>query len=475
MTAAYKMLIGGERVGSETSLDVINPATGKVLAHVPDCSREQLDQAVRAARQAFPAWKSMPIEQRADKLREAAAVLVENKDELKRLLTSEQGKPHDEAEFEIMASAYWLTSFADMRLPVVVNEDTPERRSETRHVPLGVVGAIAPWNFPAVLVYWKLAPALIAGNTLMLKPSPFTPLTALRMAELLSDVFPPGVLNVVTGRDDLGPWITSHPDIDKISFTGSTATGRRVMASAAANLKKVTLELGGNDAAIVMPDVDIPTVAPALFWAAFRNSGQICIATKRMYIHADIYDELTRAIVDYAKTVKVGDGSEQGTMLGPIQNRQQYERVLGFIEEARENGFRFMTGGEVDQDAPGYFIPVTIVDNPPDDSRLVREEPFGPILPVLKFDDVDDVVRRANDSEYGLAGSVWSSDLEQAQAIAARLETGTVWINEVQHLAPGTAFAGHKQSGVGVENGMDGLLEYTVTQTISVKKPDGAA
>lgn len=471
MTHEFKMLIAGKLVDSERTLEVINPATGEFLAKVPDCSKEQLDLIVEAARKAFPGWKNTPIEERAGKLRAAAGALVKNVDELKRLLTNEQGKPHDEAHFEIMASAYWLSSFAEMRLPVTVNEDTPERRSETRHVPLGVVGAIAPWNFPAVLVYWKLAPALIAGNTLVLKPSPFTPLTVLRMAELLSDIFPPGVLNVVTGGDDLGPWMTAHPGIDKISFTGSTATGRRVMASASANLKRITLELGGNDAAIVLPDVDIEAVAPELFWAAFRNSGQICIATKRMYIHADIYDELTQAIVAYAKTVKVGNGAEQGTMLGPIQNRQQYERVIGFIEEARESGLRFLLGGAVDKDAPGYFVPVTIIDNPPDDSRIVKEEPFGPVLPVLKFDDIDDVIRRANDSEYGLAGSVWSNDLDQAQAIAERLETGTVWINEVQHLSPGIAFAGHKQSGLGVENGIDGLLEYTVTQTITVKKP----
>lgn len=466
---SYELTIDGEGVATERHLDVVNPATGAVIARAPDASRHELDRAVDAARAAFPTWRATPHAERARMLKEAAGVLMANVDELKRLLTSEQGKPHPDAKSEIMGAAFWLSSIAGMEIPRTVNEDTPERLSETIRVPVGVVAGISPWNFPVLLSFWKIAPALAAGNTMVLKPSPFTPLTMLRIGELLRGVFPPGVLNIITGGDALGPWMTTHAGFDKVSFTGSTATGKRVMTSAAADLKRVTLELGGNDAAIVLPDVDVAATAQALFWAAFRNSGQICIATKRLYVHADIYEALTKAIVDYARTVRIGDGAEQGTQLGPVQNVAQYARVVELIEDSKAQDYKFLLGGDVEE-GDGYFVPVTIIDNPPDESRIVREEPFGPVLPILRFDDVDEVVARANASEYGLAGSVWSNDIEAARAIAERLETGTVWINEVQHLTPFQPFAGHKQSGIGVENGLSGLLEYTVAQTITVKR-----
>ena len=465
----YRMLIDGRMVDSQKRLPVLNPATGEVLAGAPDCSLEQLDQAVAAARRAFPGWRATPWAKRGQLLKLAGGVLAANAKTLAALLTSEQGKPHENAFGEIMGAAHWLGAMSEMKLPVQVNEDGPARRSETHHVPLGVVGGISPWNFPVLLSFWKIAPALMAGNCIILKPSPFTPLAMLQAGELLREIFPPGVLNIVTGGDDLGPAMTSHPGIDKISFTGSTATGKRVMQSASADLKRITLELGGNDAAIIMPDVDVRAVAQDLFWAAFRNSGQICIATKRMYVHADIYDAVAKALVAYACTIKIGDGAQQGVQLGPIQNRPQYERVVDLINDCKAQGLRFLLGGDVDPNAPGYFIPVTIVDNPPEQSRVVQEEAFGPVLPLLKFHDLDEVIARANDSPYGLAGSVWTKDLDQALSIASRLETGTVWINEVQYLTPFQPFAGHKQSGAGVENGLEGLLEYTTPQTITTR------
>jgi aldehyde dehydrogenase (NAD+) len=465
----YTMTIGGKAVAGDTSFAVLNPANEQVIGHAPDCSPAQLDDAVAAARAAFPAWSATPIDQRRQALLGIAGVLAGNVEELKRLLTSEQGKPHADAMGDILGGAYWCQATSSLDLPVTVTEDTEERRGETRHVPIGVVGAIAPWNFPIILAMFKVAPALLAGNTVVLKPSPFTPLTTLRLGELLRGVLPDGVLNIVTGGDDLGPWMTSHPGIDKVSFTGSTQTGRKVMASAASTLKRVTLELGGNDAAIVMPDVDVAQVAEQLFWAAFRNTGQICIATKRMYVHKDIYEPLKDAIVAYAATVKMGDGAEQGTQLGPIQNKLQYQRVLDLIEDAKSKGYKFLIGGEKSK-APGYFVPVTIIDNPPENSRIVQEEQFGPVLPLLKFDDLDEVIGKANATEYGLGGSVWSADEDRALEIAARLATGTVWINESQHLSPLAAFGGHKQSGVGVEGALEGLLEYTNAQTIFVKK-----
>ena len=263
--------------------------------------------------------------------------------------------------------------------------------------------------------------------------------------------------------------MTSHPGIDKISFTGSTATGRKVMASASQSLKRVTLELGGNDAAIVMGDIDVEAMAEQLFWAAFTNTGQICIATKRMYVHKDVYEPLKAALVAYAKTVKVGDGAQQGTQMGPIQNAPQYKRVLDLIADAKAKGYDFLIGGETST-APGYFVPITIIDNPPEDSRIVQEEQFGPVLPLLKFDDVDDAIARANASDYGLGASVWSADEAKALEIGNRLLAGTVWINETQHISPMGAFGGVKQSGIGSEGAVEGLMEYTNAQTVYVKK-----
>jgi aldehyde dehydrogenase (NAD+) len=465
----YTLTIDGKGVPGAASFDVLNPANETVVGRAPDCSASQLDEAVAAARRAFPAWAATPIETRRAAILELAAKIGEHGDALCRLLTSEQGKPHTDAQADVLGGAYWLQGAASLELAEVVNEDTPERRSITRRVPLGVVGAIAPWNFPIALAMFKLGPALLAGNTVVLKPSPFTPLTTLRIGELARDIFPPGVLNVVSGGDALGPWMTGHADINKISFTGSTATGRKVMASASANLKRVTLELGGNDAAIVLEDVDVEATAEKLFWAAFGNNGQICIATKRMYVHKDVYEPLKAALLAYAATVKMGDGAEQGVRLGPIQNRQQYERVVDLIRDAKAKGYTFLTGGDV-PDAPGYFVPITILDNPPESSRIVQEEQFGPVLPLLKFDDVDEAVTRANATEYGLGGSVWSADSEKALAVAQRLQSGTVWVNETQHLTPFASFGGHKQSGVGVENGVEGLAEYTNPQTIVVRK-----
>lgn len=462
----FVMSIGGTAVSTVETIAVTNPATGQVFASAPDCTPLLLDRAVAAARAAFPGWRDLGPETRSKMLKQAADLLMAHIDALKTLLTREQGKPLSEAAFEVAGAAYWLKSFARMDIPVTVTNDIPGQRTETHHLPLGVVGAIAPWNFPILLAFWKIAPALKAGNTVVVKPSPFTPLTTLKAIELLQAVLPPGVLNAVSGGDQLGPWLTAHPGIDKISFTGSTATGRRVMASAAERLARVTLELGGNDAAIVLPDIDIDAMAPKIFWSAFRNSGQICVATKRLYIHAAIYDRLAQALGAYAATVPMGDGTLADSKLGPIQNRVQFGRVKAIIDDCRDQGHRFLCGGSVDDSQDGFFIPVTMVDNPPETSRVVREEAFGPILPLLKFDDIDDAVARANDCEYGLGGSVWAADPAAALAVAQRLETGTVWINDVQTLAPTVAFAGHKQSGIGVENSLDGLLEYTIPRTI---------
>ncbi|MET9416157.1 aldehyde dehydrogenase family protein [Streptomyces klenkii] len=473
MTTGFTMTIAGRAVAAAAGYDVIDPADETVAGRAPLCSPEQLDQAVAAARTALPAWSATTFEERRKLVLAVADAVEAHLEPLKRLLTREQGKSLDDAAGEILGFGYWLRGTASLSLPETVNEDSTERLSVTRRVPLGVVGAIVPWNYPLGNAGFKIAPALLAGNTVVWKPSPFTPLTTLRVGEILRDVLPPGVLNVVSGDAGLGPRMTAHPGIDMISYTGSTRTGRQVMAGAAPTLTRLTLELGGNDPAIVLPDVDVPAVAEKLFWGAFANSGQVCLAIKRLYIHRDVYEPLKQALAAYATTVRMGAGTEAGVRLGPLQNRPQYDRVLGLLHDSRARGHRFALGGpprDEDRDRPGYFVPLTLVDNPPEDSRIVQEEQFGPVLPLLSFDDIEDAVIRANAGEYGLGASVWSADPEAALAVGRRLDAGTVWINEVQHLTPHVTFAGHKQSGLGSESGPEGLLEFTTPRTITVRR-----
>lgn len=460
----FPLSIAGESVNTHLQ-SVINPATGEIFAEHSVGGREELDAAVTSAYEAFPTWSQTTLEFRQGKLRELAQVLILQKEKFMRLLTLEQGKPRAGAEWEIGGCIHWLQEIATQSLPDEMVEDDAEGRVITRHVPLGVIGAITPWNFPMLLALWKIAPALLAGNTLVVKPSPYTPLCTLWFGELAQTVLPPGVLNVVAGDNEMGQWLTEHPLVDKISFTGSTATGRLVMKSAASNIKRVTLELGGNDPAIVLPDVDPGSIAKELFWAAFQNSAQFCVATKRLYIHDSIYDEVAQALTEYAARVTLGNGLDPETQLGPLQNKMQYDKVCELIESSKNSGLRFLAGGEV-PNSKGYFIPITLIDNPPDDARCVVEEAFGPVLPLLRYHTVDEVIERANNTIYGLAATVWGRDLAHAQAVAQRIQAGTVWINQAHTFSPHIAFGGHKQSGLGIENALHGLSEYTNVQTI---------
>lgn len=467
--ADYLSTIDGKAATSPTTAPVYNPATRQLIASVPVTTRNQLDEAVAAARRAFPGWAATPLAERQAIVSAIGDRLAAHAEEFMALLTREQGKPRAGSEWEVLGSVAWFREIANQSLPEETVADTAERRVVTRSTPVGVVGAIVPWNFPILLAVWKIAPALVAGCTMVVKPSPFTPLCDLKLVELVQDLLPPGVLSAVSGDDDLGKWMTAHPGIDKIAFTGSSETGKHVMASASGTLKRLTLELGGNDPAIVLPDVDPQKVAPAVFWAAFQNNAQFCNAAKRVYIHTDVYDAVRDALVDYARTVKVGDGAEPDTQLGPIQNEPQYHKVREFFDDSRAAGHVFALGGEIG-DGPGWFVPVTLVDNPPEDSRLVVEEPFGPILPLLKWSDEDDVIRRANDTPYGLGASVWGKDLTRVERIGRRIDAGTVWLNEVHQYSPHQVFAGHKESGIGAENSLHGLAEYTNWQTITLNK-----
>ena len=370
--------------------------------------------------------------------------------------------------WEIGGTLAWCRATAELQLPVDVIQDNDEARIEVHRKPLGVVGSITPWNFPLMIAIWHTMPALRSGNTVVIKPSEFTPLTTLRAAEIINEIVPPGVFNIVTGDGSLGAAISSHPDINKMVFTGSTPTGKKIMQSAAGNLKRITLELGGNDAAIVLPDTNVADAAPKIFATAMVNNGQTCAALKRLYVHEDIYDEMCDALAGIARSVTTGEGTGE-VDFGPIQNRPQFEKVIGMVEEAKASGATFMTGGEA-PDRPGYFFPVTIVKDIADDTRLVQEEPFGPILPVLEFSDVEDALQRANDNSNGLGGSVWSSDIERATELASRLESGTAWINSHAMIRPDAPFGGVKESGIGVEFGRYGLEEYTSIQTLHIMK-----
>lgn len=465
----FALLIDGRLVDSEARLEVINPATGAVFAHCPAATRAHLDQAVAAARHAAPAWGALSFEARRVVIKRFTEALRGHADSLGELLTLEQGKPLSQARDEIARAGTQGDGMMQIEIGTEVIADDAQRHVELRYVPLGVVGIITPWNAPINLAAGPLISALYTGNTVVLKPSPYTPLCTLKLGELAREIFPPGVVNILAGGNELGQWMTEHPGIDKISFTGSAATGKKVMASAAGTLKRITLELGGNDAAIVLEDVDPKAVAAKLFFAGFVNCGQVCMAVKRIYAHEKIYDAFCDALVEEARKAKVGSGLEPETQLGPLQNKMQYDKVCSLLKDIEHSGARVLIGGKP-KSGPGYFVEPTVVVEVQDDSRIVREEQFGPVLPVLKFSDVEDAIRRANDTRYGLAGSVWSQDLERATAIAARLEVGTAWVNQHRATAANIPFGGAKESGIGRHYSILGLKANMEPRVISILK-----
>lgn len=465
----FRLLIGGKLVpGAAGTVDVINPATEQVVAACPRADVAQANQAVAAAKAAFPAWAAKGIAERRALLMKLADAIDAHTQELAPLLTQEQGKPLGGAFFELMVASANIRGIAAHDLPPVVLKDNDEAKVVRVRSPLGVVAAITPWNFPVIMMVTKLAPALLAGNTIVVKPAPTTPLTSLRVGELCAEIFPAGVVNVIADANDLGGTLTSHPDVAKIAFTGSTATGRKVMASAAPTLKRLTLELGGNDAAIVLDDVNPAEIAPKLFFAAMVNSGQVCLAAKRIYVPEKIYDAVCAELAKIASAAKVGNGLEEGVDFGPLQNRMQYEKVKAIIDDARAQG-KIIAGGEPHA-GPGFFIKPTIVSGLPDSARLVCEEQFGPVMPVLKYKTLDEAIARANSSEYGLGATVWSASNDRAYEVAMKLETGTVWINKHLDLPPDVPYGGTKQSGYGVELGQQGVEEFTQVKIINLAK-----
>ena len=463
----FSLLINGELVSSDAWLDVINPATEQVFARCPAAGEVQLDAAISAAQSAFAAWSRLTYEERATDVRRYTAVLAEHQDELAELLVREQGKPIAQARAELKSCLKQADNTVGLQIPVELLVDSDTHRIELHYRPLGVVGVITPWNAPAALALGSLSSAVYTGNTVVIKPSPYTPLTTLKMGELAREIFPPGVVNVLTGGDKLGRRLCEHPGVQKISFTGSVATGKRVLASSAATLKRVTLELGGNDPAIVLDDADPKAIAKKMFFACFVNSGQVCMAIKRIYAHEDVYDELCEVLAEEARNAPYGDGLDPKNKLGPLQNKMQFDKVVELFEATKRSGARILVGGNV-PNRPGYFLPPTYVTDIADDSRLVTEEQFGPIVPILKFSELEDAIRRANDTRFGLSGSVWTTDSERGKAVAKQLEVGTAWVNQHRAISAYVPFGGAKESGLGRQHSTLGLKSYMEPQVISV-------
>ncbi|UFH51244.1 aldehyde dehydrogenase family protein [Pseudomonas sp. KNUC1026] len=462
----YPYIVGGQaRSGSEGSFEVIEPATGKPFARCAAAGREQLDEAVALARQAFAGWRCSSHEQRGAALSNIAADIEADAEAIARLIVREQGKPLALAMNEVMGGVAWARYRAAQQLPVEVIEDSGQNRIELHRRPLGVVASITPWNWPFMIAVWHIMPALRAGNCVISKPSSLTPLSTLKLGEIIARHVPAGVMSVLTGVGGLGGAMAAHPGIDKIVFTGSTQTGQRVMRDGAVNLKRLTLELGGNDAAIVLPGSDVQQIAGPIFQAAFLNMGQTCAALKRLYVHRSIYQPLCQALVGLAQQAVIGNGLEEGVTFGPVQNPDQLALVEALVADARAQGATVLCGGER-LAGEGFFYPPTLVADISDGSRLVDEEQFGPVLPIVAYDDVEEVLQRANASQFALGGSVWGPDGEAAAALAARLESGVAWVNCHAQIRPDTPFGGCKMSGYGVEFGQEGLLAFTAQQLL---------
>jgi acyl-CoA reductase-like NAD-dependent aldehyde dehydrogenase len=466
---SWEMTIGGNSVAGTRHIPVFDPVTGAAFAEAPDATLAETDLAIEAAAAAFPAWSALSWDMRVEAVREFGAAIREENSSLARLLCREQGKPLEKAVSEIGAGLAYLEAYCTMQLTPEILKETETQRIEQHHRPLGVVGAITAWNYPLLLAIWKIAPALVTGNTVVVKPAPSTPLATLALGRIAARILPPGVVNVVSGGTESGERLTQHEKVRKITFTGSTETGKRIMANASTRLKRLTLELGGNDAGIVLEDADPKTIASDIFWAKFSNCGQVCAALKRLYVHRSIFAPLCDALAEVASAVKIGPGMSNGVQIGPMQNRAQRDRMVETVAASVAAGARIIYQSEVPQ-GDGYFFPITLLADAPEDSPVIRSETFGPVLAISPFDDIEDAIARANDTEYGLGGSVWSPDVARATAIAERLEAGSTWVNQHPSMDPRVPFGGIKCSGLGVEGGLRGLEEFTYLQIVNVKK-----
>jgi len=465
----YTLTIAGRSVPTAKTFDVLNPADGTVVAACPEATPGDVDAAVAAARSAFPQWSALADAERVAKLTAIANLIEQHSQELSELVTREQGKTQSGlgANFEVGGAVVWTRVTAGLALPEETIQDDAAGKITVHRKPVGVVGSITPWNWPLMIAVWHVMPALRVGCTVVIKPSPFTPLSTLRLVSLMQEVLPAGVVNVVTGGAEIGNHMSQHPGIDKMVFTGSIATGKKVLSASAETLRRVTLELGGNDAGIVLPGTDITPLLEKLFWGCFINAGQTCSALKRLYVHEDQYEEVVRVFSDYVSKIPVGNGLDTGNLIGPLSNEAQRNKVESMVEEARGQGARIVTGG-VKPTTRGYFYPLTVIADAGDDMRVVKEEQFGPVIPILKYATVDEAIQRANSLAVGLGGSIWGDDPTTAARYAVRLECGTAWVNQHAALHPLAPFGGVKNSGIGVEFSIEGLKEYTTIQVLNI-------
>jgi acyl-CoA reductase-like NAD-dependent aldehyde dehydrogenase len=465
----YDALLASIAPTSGPTRAILDPATGEVVGEAPIHTPEYLEQAVAAAKAAQPAWAALGHDARSAALLKAADAVERSAEELARLLSREQGKPLNgpNARFEVGACAAWLRVAATTPLEPETLVDDGETYAELHYKPIGVVGAIGPWNWPMMITVWQIAPALRMGNAVVVKPSEYTPLSVLALIKVINEELTEGLLSVVSGGRDVGARLAEHPAIGKIMFTGSTATGKAIIKSSADTVKRLTLELGGNDAGIVLPDADPKAIAEGLFWGAFINTGQTCAALKRLYVHTDIYDAVCEELTKVAAAMPMGNGLDENNVLGPLQNKAQYSIVANLVDAAKESGARVLLGGNPDSSQPGYFYPTTLVADIDNDNPLVAEEQFGPALPIIRYRTLDEAVENANALDAGLGASVWSSNLPAAREVAARIQAGTVWINKHGAVDPRIPFGGAKQSGYGLEFGVEGLRALGVPQVIN--------
>ena len=454
---------------AEGGREIFDPATGELIGRAPVAERSDLDDAVARATAAQRSWGLLSHEERSAYLNQAADAIEANAEALAELLSREQGKPLNgpNARFEVGACAGWLRANAAFEIAPEVLVDDESGYAELRYEPLGVVAAINPWNWPMMIAIWQFAPSLRMGNTVVTKPASSTTLSVAALVEVLNTVLPKDVLILLAGNSAVGAELTRHPGIAKVMFTGSTPVGRTIAEDSAASLKRLTLELGGNDAGIVLPDADPREIAENLFWGAFITTGQTCAALKRLYVHEDIYDQVVEALADVAAKMPMGVGLDEQNVLGPLQNKGQYEVVKGLVEKAKASGARVVMGGDPDDDQPGYFYPTTLVADIDNDNELVQEEQFGPALPIIKYATIEQAIEWANASEYGLGSSVWSSDRRKALEVAAKLTAGTTWINKHGAVDPRVPFGGAKQSGYGLEFGIEGLKSVAQPKVVS--------
>lgn len=465
----YDALLASVSAEPGTGRTILDPTTGKPVGEAPVHSLEYLEAAVSAAQEAQSSWAALGHSARSAALLKAADAVERSAEELAQLLSREQGKPLNgpNARFEVGACVAWLRATANLPLEPETIVDDGQTRAELHYKPIGVVAAIGPWNWPMMIAIWQIAPALRMGNAVVVKPSGNTPLSVLALATVLNEELPEGILSVVSCGREVGARLTDHPAIGKIMFTGSTAAGRAIIKSSADTVKRLTLELGGNDAGIVLPDADPKAIAEDVFWGAFLNTGQTCGALKRLYVHDDIYDAVCEELTAVAAAMPMGNGLDEDNVLGPLQNKAQYDVVAGLVEAAKASGARVLLGGNPEPDQPGYFYPTTLVADIDNDNPLVAEEQFGPALPIIRYSTIDEAVEKANALEVGLGASVWSSDVSAARGVASRIQAGTVWINRHGAVDPRIPFGGAKQSGYGLEFGVEGLKALGVPQVIN--------